>query len=254
MARANYVIVEESRLVPKDILEQVIKPFLFSRIPPYRLNPLYANENALKEEGIISYITSAWYSSEYWFTYVKSCIRRMANGDTTANFLAFDYLISVFHNIKTEEMIRNEMEDNDDVSVQMEYFNIPSSTSNRSYFKTSLFNRAVKRAFYPQKEDTYDAKKNPYAIPKSSGEVRFVSVDIATRSGRKNDQSIISCIRCLPMLGKGMERTMMYMESHKGAHTGIQSKRIKEIFTDFEADYIVLDLQNAGIKYCPLNK
>lgn len=253
-SRANYVIVEESRLVPKDILEQVIKPFLFSRIPPYRLNPEYAKDNDLREEGIISYITSAWFSGEYWYTYVKNCIKRMVKGDDTANFLAFDYLISVYHNIKTEEMIKNEMSENDEISVQMEYYNIPSSTSNRSYFKTSQFNRNVKRAFYPQKEDTYDSKKNPYAIPKTSGEIRFVSVDIATRSGRKNDQSIISCIRCIPMLGKGMERTLLYMESHKGEHTGIQSKRIKEIYTDFEADYIVLDLQNAGINYCPLNK
>jgi hypothetical protein len=247
-SRANYVIVEESRLVPKDILEQVIKPFLFSRIPPYRLNPEYAKDNDLREEGIISYITSAWFSSEYWFQYVKSCIRRMVSGDDTANFLAFDYLISVYHNIKTEEMIKNEMSENDEVGIQMEYYNIPSSTSNRSYFKTSQFNRNVKRAFYPQKEDTYDSKKNPYAIPKTNGEIRFVSVDIATRSGRKNDQSIISAIRCIPMIGKGMERTLLYMESHKGEHTGIQAKRIKEIFTDFEADYLVLDLQNAGIK------
>jgi hypothetical protein len=41
------------------------------------------------------------------------------------------------------------------------------------------------------------------------------------------------------------------MESHKGEHTGIQAKRIKELFHDFEADYVCLDLQNAGIKYCP---
>ena len=245
--RASYIIVEESRLVPKEILEQVIKPFLTSRTPPYKTKPEYQNDPLLKEEGIISYITSCWYTSEYWFQYVKTCIKRMAKGDDTANFLAFDYLISVYHGIKTEEMIKNEMSDNDEVSVQLEYLNIPSGTSSKSYFKTSQFLRNTKRAFYPQKEDTYNDKKNPYAIPKTDGEIRFVSVDIATRSGRKNDQTIISCVRCIPMIGKGMERTLLYMESHKGEHTGVQSKRIKEIFVDFEADYIVLDLQQAGI-------
>jgi hypothetical protein len=39
----------------------------------------------------------------------------------------------------------------------------------------------------------------------------------------------------------------VYLESHQGENTIIQSKRIKEIYTDFEADYIVLDLQQAGI-------
>jgi hypothetical protein len=37
------------------------------------------------------------------------------------------------------------------------------------------------------------------------------------------------------------------MEAHKGRNTVTQAKRIKEVFYDFEADYIVLDLQNAGI-------
>ena len=48
-------------------------------------------------------------------------------------------------------MIRNEMGDMDDVSIQMEYLNIPNGSSGKSYFKPSLFTRKLKRAFYPQK-------------------------------------------------------------------------------------------------------
>jgi hypothetical protein len=246
-SRANYLILEESRLVPKEILEQILKPFLFSRMPPYRLKKEYANDPLLREEGIISYITSAWYTAEYWYENVKSCIRRMADGDETANFLAFDYLISVYHNIKTEEMIKNEMADNDPVSVQMEYLNIPSGSSGKSYFKPTLFPRTIKRAFYPQKEDNYSQKKNPYEIKKVNGEIRLLSVDISTRANKANDNSIIACIRLVPIMGKGFERHLVYMESHKGRDVGVQAKRIKEIFFDFEADYICLDIQNAGI-------
>ena len=245
--RANYIIIEESRLVSKDILEQIIKPFLFSRMPPYRLKAEYANDPYYKEEGLISYITSAGYTAEYWFENVKSCMKRMASGDSTANFLAFDYLITVYHNIKTEEMIKNEMADNDPISVQMEYLNIPSGTSGKSYFKPSLFTRNIKRAFYPQKADNYNSKKNPYEIKKLNDELRIVSVDIATRSNKTNDNTIISCIRLIPLIGKGYERQLVYMESHKGANTLVQSKRIKQIFEDFSCDYLVLDLQQAGI-------
>jgi len=245
--RSNYIIIEESRLVPKEILEAVIKPFLEVRNPPYRLKPEYSSDPLLKEEGTISYITSAWYTAEYWYEYVKSCIRRMAKGDETANFLAFDYLITIFHNIKTEEMIKNEMADMDAVSVQMEYYNIPSGASGKSYFKPALFPRNIKKAWYPQKEDTYNAKHNPYDIKKVDGEIRIVSVDIATRANRVNDQSIISCIRMIPLLGRGYNRQLCYMESSKGSNTLIQAKRIKQIFFDFGADYLVLDLQQAGI-------
>jgi hypothetical protein len=244
--RANYIIVEESRLVPKDILEQVIKPFLFSRTPPYRLKPEYADDDRLKEEGIISYITSAWYKNDYWFSYVKATIRRMMNGDEGANFLALDYLITLRHNIKTKQMLRDEMEDSDPLTVQMEYENIPSGQSGKSYFTMGMFKRPIKRAFYPQRMDTF-TKKNPYGIKKVDGEIRIISVDIATRANKSSDNTIISCARLIPVMGKGYQRQMIFMEAHKGKNTVLQALRIKQVFHDFEADWIVLDLQNAGI-------
>jgi hypothetical protein len=245
--RCNYLILEEARMVPKEILDNVLKPFLFSRTPPYRLLAEYKDDDRLKEEGTMSFITSAWYKSEYWFDMVKTCILRMIDGDTTAGFLCFDYLITLYHNIKTEEMLKNEMADMDALSIQMEYLNIPSGNSGKSYFKLSLFNRNAKKAFYPQKENTYSNKKNPYELKKLDSEVRIVSVDVATRANKANDNSIIGCIRLIPLMGKGYDRTLVYMESHKGENTITQAKRIKEVFYDFDANYIVLDLQNSGI-------
>lgn len=245
--RCNYIIVEESRLVPKDVLEPIIKPFLFIRHAPYMNNPKYSTDPLLKEEGTISYITSAWYKVEYWYEYVTSCIRRMVNGDETANFMALDYLVTIYHNIKSEQMIKNEMADMDEATIQMEYFNIPSGSSGKSYFKPTLFNRNLKRAFYPQKDENYNSKKNPYELEKIDGELRFITVDVATRANKANDNSIIGCIRLIPILGKGYERHLVYLESHKGRDVGVQARRIKEIYYDFEADYICLDIQNAGI-------
>lgn len=250
-SRANYTIIEESRLVPKDVLEQIIVPFGEVRNPPYRMIEPYSSDDRLKEESRISYITSAGYVVESWFEKVQSCIKRMASGDPTANFIALDYLITVYHNIKTISMIKNEMQDMDAATVQMEYFNIPAGSSGKSYYRPNQFKRNLKQAFYPQREDNYNSKKNPYDLKKVDGEVRLVSVDIATRANKANDNSIISCIRMIPLKGKGYERHLVYMESHKGQHVGVQAKRIKEVYTDFEADYIVLDLQNSGVKHLP---
>ena len=262
--RANYLIAEEARLIPKEILEGVIKPFLEVRNPPYRNKPEYRNEPLLKEEGTISYITSAWYKSEYWFSYVKTCIRRMIAGDETANFLAFDYLITLYHNIKTEEMIKNEMSDMDTVSIQMEYLNIPAGSSNKSYFKPAMFKRTIKRAFYPFKDETFANKKNKNEIERVDGEMRFVSVDIAARAGKMNDNTILGCARCIPEIGKGYDRNLVYMESNKGQHTGVQAEKIKKIFFDFlglttqdeinhwaninsQMDFFVMDIKNIGV-------
>jgi hypothetical protein len=37
------------------------------------------------------------------------------------------------------------------------------------------------------------------------------------------------------------------MESFKGVNTLLQAKRIKEVYTDFDANFVVLDLQQAGV-------
>jgi len=248
--RASYICVEESRIVSQEILEQVIIPMAEVRTPPFRLNPKYSGKEYL-EEARISYITSAGFKSEAWFKKVKSCIKRMVDGDETANFMALDYLITVYHNIKTMSMIKNETQDMDAVTIQMEYLNIPAGSSGKAYFKPSLFDRKLKNAFYPQRDETYNPKKNPHEMKKVDGEIRMVSVDIATRANKVNDNSIIACLRLIPLMGKGYERHLVYMESHKGQHVGVQAQRIKEIFYDFEADYICLDVQNAGIKFCP---
>ena len=245
--RANYIIIEESRLVPKDILEPIIKPFLFVRNPPYRDKSEYRNDPLLKEEGTISYITSAWYKIEYWYSYCVSCIKRMASGDITANFMALDYLITLYHNIKTEEMLKNEMLDADAATIQMEYLNIPSGASGKSYFKPALFPRTMKRAFYPQRDISYNSKKNPYGLEKVPGEIRLVTIDLATRANKANDNSVVGCIRLIPILGRGYERSLVYMESYKARDASLQARRIKEIFFDFEGDYIVMDVATGGI-------
>jgi hypothetical protein len=245
--RANYVIIEESRLVPKEVLESIIKPFLEIRTPPYMLKEEYKNISELKEEGIISYITSAWYTAEYWFTYVKSCIKRMIRGDETANFLAFDYLITIKHNIKTQKMIDDEWADADETTIQMEYKNIPSGSSGKAYYPLKLFTRTMKKAFYPQDEFTYNSKKNKWDIPKEEEEIRFITMDVAIRANKVNDNSIIGCVRLIPRVGIGYERQLVYMESFKGTHVGVQAQRMKEIYHDFSADYICLDASPPGI-------
>jgi len=247
-SRCNYLILDESRLVPKEILDSVLRPFLFSRTPPYLLMPKYAGREELREEGIISYITSAGWKFETWYIQVKQTIKRMLSGDTTANFLALDYLITLYHNIKTEEMIKNESSDMAAQTREMEYFNLPQGGSGKSYFKLKMFNRNIQRPFYPQRnDDSYNPKKNPFSIEKTSGEIRVVSVDVATRAGKANDNTVISCARLIPMVGRGYKRQLVYLESHKGANTIFQAKRIKEVFFDFESDHLVLDLKNAGI-------
>lgn len=243
--RCNYLILDESRIVPKDILDSVLIPFLFQRTPPYRLLPEYQNDEKLKENGIISYITSCGWKQEYWFEMVKKTIKRMLSGDETANFLALDYMLTIFHNIKSKEMIENETADMDEITKQTEYQNIPAGSSSKSYYKSNMFPRNMRRAFYPQRADNFQ-KKNPYDIKKIDGEIRILSMDVSTRANKNNDQSAIGVVRLLPT-SKGFSRHLIYLEVSKGQSTVTQALNVKRLCDDAQIDYMVLDLQQAGI-------
>lgn len=243
--RCNYLILDESRIVPKDVLDSVLIPFLAQRIPPYRMLPEYQNDERLKENGIISYITSCGWKQEYWYEMVKKTIKRMLSGDETANFIALDYMLTIYHNIKSKEMIENETSDMDEITKQTEYFNIPAGSSSRSYYKTNMFPRNMKKAFYPQRLDNLQ-KKNPYDFKKIDGEIRILGMDVSTRANKNNDQSAIGIVRLLPT-SKGYSRHLSYIEVSKGQSTVSQSLNLKRLVSDAQVDYVVLDLQQAGI-------
>lgn len=247
--RSNICVLEERRLIPTIIIDSIIRPFLVSRKPEYLKNPEYANAPIEESQEIT--ITSAYYKSHEWWAEAKHLLRMIANGDTDVKAVFLDYLITLKHGIKTKKQMEKEKEKTDPITFLMEYGNIPYSSSNSSYYKVGLFRRNIKRAWRPIKDEDFIAKKkNPYNIPRSMGERRIVSADIAMKKGNLNDNTIISCARLNPT-ARGWETDFCHIESHNGQNAMLQALRIKQIyneFTGFDDDAIlVLDIQNAGI-------
>lgn len=245
--RSTFTIGEEFRIMDKAKFDSIVKPFAYARQTPYLKKPEYANIPILIEEPRQVLISSAYHKGLWWYKETMDTIKMMVDGKN-AGFIAFDYLIAIKHNIKTKKAIAKDRATMDEITYLEEYENIPWGENSNAYFKRDMFkkNKVLKKAFYPLRHDMYDLKKNPNDIKRTEGEVRIVVADIATRKGANNDNTIIACIRALPT-AKGYEREVVYLESHQGEHTGKQALRIKQIYHDFDADYIVLDLQQAGI-------
>jgi len=245
LKRATFIIVEESRLVDKAILDDVIRPFSYVRPVPYNKDPKY--QHIPLEEAKEMHITSAHYTSGWWYKETLIAIKNMLLGKNVG-FLATDYLTAVFHRIKTPAQIEKDQEVMNELSFQLEYLNIPIGESGDSYFKLKMLqkNRVLKKAFYPCKKEDYVNKKNISTLPKTENEMRILSIDMATRAGKSNDLTIISCVRLIPT-HKGYEREVVYMESFSGKNTLLQALRIKQLWFEFEADNLVLDILNAGI-------
>ena len=241
--RSTFTIYEEFRLIDKDIVDSVIRPFSYIRQAPYLKIPEYAK---LGEEPKEVFISSAYLKGLWWFDETKKNIKAMLSGENKG-FIAFDFRLSIRHNIKTIASIRNEISKMDEITAMMEYGNIPFGEGANSYFRLKQFTKArvIEKAFYPQRLETYNAKKNPYGIQKTDGEIRLVSSDVAQRAGRANDLSITSLIRLIPTQ-KGYFREVSYMESFSGINSILQSLRLKQLYYDFEADYLVLDVAAGG--------
>lgn len=242
--RATFIVYEEFPRIDKIVIDSIIRHFAYVRQTPYLHDDRYKH---LKEEPKEVFISSAYHKGLWWYEETKKTIKAMLKGDNSG-FIAMDISVALNNNIKTKRQIKDEISKSDQISVLEEIWNIPYGESSNAYFRLKMFNksRKISKAFYPQRMQTYNGKRNPYFIPKVDGEIRLISSDIAMRANRSNDLSISSCVRLLPT-HRGYFRELPFIESFRGENSITQSIRLKQLYYDFEADIIVLDVQNAGI-------
>lgn len=260
--RSTVLVREENRMIAKKIDDAVLSPFQVTRFTPYiKLSP-YDKMSELKEEPEDIYITSSWLDDGHWmWNIADNAFEDMISGGTS-HLLAFDESVVLKHGIKTKKQLVRERKKLDSLSWRIEYLNERVKENTSAFFNYQELSRQQRllRPFYPRRlVDVLSHKKNPYELPKQSGEIRVVACDMAFIQGDKNDNSIFSCIRALPEstthilsdksleINNGYRRQIPYMESVQGGDTDKQALRIRQLFEDFKADYIVLDLRNAGI-------
>lgn len=261
--RSTCIIREEFRQIDKHIEDSVLAPFQIIRTPPFLMNAFYDGNKELQEESVDVYISSSWLDNGHWmWKIVDQAYDGMIDGSDMC-LLAFDESITLKHGIKSMTYMQNEKKKQDPLTWRIEFLNERVKEDVSAYFTYSMLqkNQRVKKAFYPRKSvDARANKKNPYDIPKQVGEVRIVSCDMAFIEDKRNDNSIFSCMRLLPEyktynrensdtlnISNGYRRVVSYMESVQGGDTFKQARRIRQLYEDFHADYIVLDMRNAGV-------
>lgn len=246
--RSNCIIFEEFRLLDKNLVDSVIIPFNVSRKPPYTNLEKYANLPQEQSQQI--YISSAWWKSAWiWKTIVEQATNMVNNKKSIV--AANDLWLSIDSGIKTREDIFGEKATMDSYTFAMEYENQMIGEGNNSYYILKDFDgiRRTKQPFYPLWKDEvvkYGRKSNPHYANKMANELRVISIDIAMKAGRDNDNTIIHLISAFAE-DYGYQRNFVYSESFNGTSTSLQALRIKQLFYEFKADYIVLDTLNAGI-------
>jgi len=245
--RGNILINEEFRMISKEVLDTVLKPFLnVYRQPPYLKKEEYAH---LKEENIELYISSAYFESHWMWKAMQSARDNMLKGLDT-KFFSLDYLTSIHHGLLSKRRIEQDKQssDFDEIAFHMEYENLMYGQNENALFALEDVNknRKLKNIFYPIDNVDYQEVKNKRKEKLKDGEIRILGVDIALMGGKANDATVVTCMRLIPN-GKNYIRKVSYIETIEGKHSEDQAIRIKQLFEDFQASKIALDCHGNGI-------
>ena len=247
LKRANLLIVDEFRMVDIQVISKVLRKFLTApRSPKYLEKEEYAH---LKERNKEVYLSSCWYKSHWSYNRFLAYYNSMMK--SSKYFVCgLPYQLAIKEGLLDEEQVKDEMseEDFDSVGYSMEMEALWFGESEKAFFKFEDLekNRKLASPLFPP--DYYDLLKDASFKydTKKSGEIRLVSCDIAGMAGKENDASVYTIIRLMPTT-KGYDRHISYMESMVGGHTVTQAIRIRQLYEDFDCDYVVLDTQNFGL-------
>lgn len=248
--RSTILITDEFRLVKKEVLDSILVPTEMIRPVPYMMLEEYQGIPDLVENPREIFLSSAFFKSHWMWDTIRTAMADSYNGK--AVLFCTDYATTIKHGIKTREQMEKARKMSDPVTFDMEYNNFMMGGSENQYYSFELINEAQKlrKAWYPKTLEEYsDKKKERFGhIPKKKGEKRIVSMDVAIASDTskvKNDFSVIKCVRAL-LTGERYERQEVYIESFQGETMEEQAIRVRQIFDDFEADYIVIDGRTYG--------
>ena len=261
--RSNVIVREEFRQIKKSIDDSILSPFQIVRQTPYLIDDFYSNIPELQEENVDIYISSSWYDNGNWmWGIVDQAFKDMLNGKPSC-LLAFDESVAIKHKIKTMRYFQTEKKKQDPMTWQLEFLNARIKENRHAFFTYDLLqqNQICKQPFYPRTSlDCASGRKNPYDIPKQKNEIRIVACDMAFVENVGNDNSVFSCIRLLPetttykkddsdetIFNNGYRRIVPYIEHRQGGEIKAQATRIRELYEDFQGDYICLDTRNSGI-------
>lgn len=246
--RGNFLVLDEFRLIDKEMLDKVLRMFLtVNRQPPYLTKPEYAH---LTEENKEIYISSAWYKNHWIWEKFKSFSQMMCKGKDFF-VCAFPYELSIFHGLLSEKRVQQmkEEDDYDPITWYMEMDCMFFGESENAFFKLNDIQkcRTLIKPFYPIDNVKFlEAKTKTKVFTKQNGEYRIIGVDIAMMGGNKNDNTVYTCMRLLPNKDEYI-RQVVYIETLNGEHSETQAIRLKQLFNDFEADYIAMDTQGNGL-------
>lgn len=259
--RGNILIVDEFRMVKKEVVEKVLKPMLnVARQPGYLARKEYRNYPTESNKEI--YISSAWFKSHWIWDEFKKYVKAMLQGNKEYFVVDLPYQLSIHHRLLQQSRVDNDRKaDNfDQTGFDMEYEALFVGENDKAYFKLDPLNkvRTVSKTFRPPTSREFIENKlrsKPKTLSNFkridfTNEIRIVALDIALMGGNKQVKNDTSAFTLMRLIRDGEEyrRQVVYLESiQESISSQNLAIRLKQLYYDFEADYVVMDANGNGL-------
>lgn len=258
--RATLLIYEECRLLKKGIIDSVFEKMAHPRQAIFLTLPEYAGDKRWIEECQSVYITSARFKSEWFWNTFKTVVQECyTNTRISYNFFAGDIFLSICFGLKTISDYFKSKKTSGELDFRMEDLNEMVGEAENAFFSHDLLkkNQVYRKAYkFPTINDIYEGNdlKNR---KKQEDEIRLLWIDFAfanTTGAEENDQSVIGCTSLIKKDGR-YRRVCDYITTHPASDSDGIDLKIREMFWDYHADYIVFDARNGGeVMYNDLTK
>ncbi|KRL07917.1 terminase large subunit domain-containing protein [Liquorilactobacillus hordei] len=257
--RGNILVVDEFRLVKKDVVDKILKPMLnVNRHPAFMDLPEY--KDVPTEENKELYISSAWYKTNWIWDSFKDFVKKMIKNQNTF-VVDLPYQLSIKHKLLSQDRVMQQRsaENMDQTGFAMEYEALFVGENDKAYYKLAPLNkiRTINKTFMPPTDMEFienKARSNPKKLSNlkriDNSEIRLVALDIALMGGNKNVKNDTSAFTCFRLIKDGDEyrRDIVYLESiQQSIATEDLAIRLKQLYYDFEADYVVMDANGNGL-------
>ena len=250
--RANILLIDEYRLVAKDVIDTILRKFLTNpRMPKYLQNPKYKH---LAERNKTLYLSSAYFKDHWSYTKAEDNCRFMLDDKRSDFVCGFPYQLAIKEGLLLEEDVADQMAESDfnevKWSIEMDATFWGDSDGTFFDFNSISKNRRIKYPMYPDRLAAKLGNNQKVRIsPKQNGEKRILSADIALMSSKKhnNDASAIFINQLMPTKASRYSSNIVYCDVAEGLHTEDQALMIRRLYEEFQCDYIVLDCVGIGL-------
>ena len=258
--RATLLVYEECRLIKKFLIDSVFEKMAHPRQARYLQDPKYSGDKRWVEECQSIYITSARYKSEWFWRTFKTVVEECFNNKKIEyNFFAGDIFLSIEFGLKTISDYFKARKTSTDIEMRMEDMNEMIGEAEDAFFSLNDFrqNQINKNPYIFPTDSQYNRNEELNNREKLEDEIRLLWIDFAfanTTSKEENDYSIIGCTSLIKKNDKYI-RLSDYITTHPSSDSDGIDLKIREMFWDYKADYIVFDCRNGGeVMYNDLSK